>query len=160
VTRKENYTDADRDVLSATIAENTTPTETGCLVWEGKFAGRSPIIHTRLKGGRRLYATVKRFLMELEHPGTRYTRGTRFTNTCGDYRCVNPAHLTATDEDLNKALEAIAWLKQYGIRFQTNQEMAKAYGCTAVTIGKYRAMYAKDPLKWDKLIEGFKNVQR
>lgn len=146
--------------IQSAIDSKVEMNERGCMIWTGRFAHRSPIIQVRLKGGKALYNSVKRFMVMKTEPDRDFPEKYRYCNTCGDYRCINPEHVFPCDVDTAKAVEVIAWLKHNSLRYNSNIEMAKAYGCSHITIGKYRKMYQQNPDVWDKLVEGFNYAKK
>ena len=150
----------DVNVVRKAIERKMTTNKRGCMVWNGAYAHRTPIIQARLKDGSRVYVSVKRFMVTQANPDADLSDKYRYCNTCGDYHCINPDHIIPCEKDAAKAVEVIAWLKRFGMRYNTNTEMAKAYGCSIPTIGKYRKMYAENPDVWDSLVEGFEYAKK
>ena len=85
-------TKEEKDYLQGLIVRKTVIDETtGCYNWTGAFVHGNPFASG--SANRRLVSRpVRAFLYEMNNPGTE-TRWMRFTTTCGNPKCVNPAHI-------------------------------------------------------------------
>jgi hypothetical protein len=86
--------------LPADLAARVRPRvvqEGDCLIWTGMsaFKTRVPRIAEMQPNGKRVGVSLRRVIFNAT---SKRQAGNRVvTSTCGNYRCVNPAHLIATD---------------------------------------------------------------
>lgn len=120
----------------------------GCWIWRGKCGGRS---NAAIFAYRGTYVSARRAVYEVERE-VELTPAVKLYETCGDKRCVNPAHMelrtggTLTRERCHRGHDITNEANIY----VTTQGKRTCRQCIRITCAERRERYEREGRGWGR----------
>lgn len=149
------YTDEQQEFFINKIKEQCEMNN-GCWEWSRRFNAGKPFT-SLYWGGERVNITIRRFLLLTANPDLKLAPSEPIYSTCGNPRCVNPAHLAVGyGAGTLKGHHIAHVLRTYKEKLERGEisgitKASKELNVSYVTLKSYLAMYEQDPQRWERL---------